>query len=143
MVGEILCTGPAGSLPELVKQCGFSTEAFLLVERLPQQVVPDDDDERQNLLYFAHLRAIQQEDIARYTSYTTGRIFDQESELRWEYDAASGTTSAVYLGKPCTLAGLKEDEKDKEELASLKPAANNPKYYYLFGTSLAEQDLEQ
>jgi len=131
----MLCTGPVHALPELVKQCNFAPEAFLLLEKLPQRVVRDN--ERQDLLSFARLRDIQQLDSAAYTS---GRIFDQERELRWEYDITSGTTSAVYLGKPCTLTHLKKDEED---LARLEPAANNPKHYYLFGKLLAEHDLAQ
>lgn len=138
MVEDILYTGQTHSLPELINQCGFSSEAFLLVEKLPQQVVLDDE-ERQDLLYFAHLNDLQQEDIARYTSYTSGRIFDQERELRWEHDTRDGKTNVVYFGKPCILSELTKDEK---ELARLKPAGNK-KYYYLFGQILSNSDLEQ
>ncbi len=138
MVEDMLCTGPVHALPELVSQCDFSAEAFLLLERLPQRVVLDE--ERQNLLSFARLRDIEPEDFADYTASTSGRIFDQDSELRWEHDIASGTTSVVYLGKARTFTDLKQDE---EELARLKPADNNPRHYYLFGKSLAERDLEQ
>lgn len=138
MVNDILCTGQARSLPELINQCGFSTEAFLLVEKLPQQVV-SDDEERQNLLYFARLRDIRQEDINTYTAYTSGRVFDQEGELRWEHDISTGKTNVVYLGKPCTLAELAEKPENKEELARLKPADKN-KYYYLFGQILANTE---
>lgn len=138
MVDDILCTGQARSLPELINQCGFSTEAFLLVEKLPQRVV-FDDEERQNLLYFARLRDIRQEDIATYTAYTSGRVFDQEGELRWEHDISTGKTNAVYLGKPSTLTALQEKTEHKDELNRLKPA-DNKKYYYLFGQILANPE---
>jgi hypothetical protein len=134
VVNDILCTGQARSLPELINQCGFSTEAFLLVEKLPQSVV-SDGEERQNLLYFAHLRDIRQEDIATYTSYTSGRVFDQERELRWEHDISTGKTNVVYLGKPCILAGLTKDENEPG-----REPATNKKYYYLFGQILADPE---
>lgn len=137
MVDDILCTGQARSLPDLINQCGFSTEAFLLVEKLPQRVV-SDDEERQNLLYFARLRDIRQEDIATYTAYTSGRVFDQEGELRWEHDISTGKTNAVYLGKPCTLTGFTKDENEPG-----REPATNKKYYYLFGQILADSDLER
>ena len=141
MVDDVLYTGQAHALPELINQCGFSTEAFLLVEKLPQQVV-SDDEERQNLLYFARLRDLRQQDIATYTSYTSGRVFDQQGELRWEHDISTGKTNAVYLGKPSTLTALQEKTEHKDELNRLKPADKN-KYYYLFGQILADSDLER
>jgi len=123
---EILCTGTTHNIVDLVKQCNFPPEAFLLVERLPQQVV-NDDSERQALLRFARLR--DGVDIAPYTS---GRIFNKKFELRWEKDA--GTIKVIYLGEEREIAGL---TKQKEPL---KPAGDL-KHYYLFGERLDAADL--
>lgn len=126
MTQEILYTGTTQNIADLVKQCNFPQEAYLLVERLPQQVVNEPED-RQDLLRFARLS--DGIDIAPYTS---GRIFNPKFELRWEKDAE--TTRVVYLG----------EEREIPELTKHKGAlepAGKPKHYYLFGERLDADDL--
>ncbi len=142
MVEDILFTGSGLSLLELIKECDFPPTAYLLLEKLPQRVLREDErDERQNLIYFApfgDFKAIDEKiDIA---SYSSGRIFDEEGELRWEQDPQTGMTNAVYLGKARTFTKLTQV---KDELSKLKAVSNNPKHFYLFGQLLSEQDNEQ
>src|SRR5260221_13270951 len=121
MTQEILCSGTTRDIVGLVEQCNFPEEAFLLVERLPQQVV-NDKRERENLLRFARMG-----DGIDFASYTSGRIFNQHFELRWEKEEE--TTRVVYLGEEREIP---EFTKNKDTLQYLKPASN-PKYYHLFG----------
>jgi len=127
---EILCSGTTRDIVGLVEQCNFPAEAFLLVERLPQQVV-NDKRERENLLRFARVG-----DGIDFAPYTSGRIFNQHFELRWEKEAE--TTRVVYLGEEREIPEL---TKDKDTLQYLKPASN-PKYYHLFGERLDKATLE-
>jgi hypothetical protein len=120
MTQEMLCTGTTQNIAALIEQCAFPSDAFLLVERLPQQVV--SDEERQDLLRFARLG-----DGVDVSPYTSGRIFSATFELRWERDAE--TTNVVYLGEQRTIPGLRQHSETFEP-------QGKPKRYYLFGQRL-------
>ncbi len=129
MTQELLSIGPTENIDALVEHCvqqgAFPDDAFVLVERLPSKVVKTRQ-ERQELLRFARLRA-----KIKLAPYTSGRVFTETFELRWEQDA--GTTRVVYLGQPCQLPGL-----EKQATFDLK----SKRRYYLFGTLLGTDDLE-
>lgn len=123
---EIVCAGPVDDFTSFIADCRFPTEAFVLVERLPQQVVVGAE-ERQNLLRFARLS-----DGVNVTTYTSGRIFHADFELRWEKQ--EGKTQVVYLGT-------------EESKPSLEFVCNLPKpkerYYYLLGEALKPELLQR
>lgn len=125
MTQEMLCTGATQDVVALIKQCAFPADAFLLVEKLPRQVVRDE--ERQDLLRFARLG--DGVDVAQYTS---GRIFNKTFELRWEQEA--GATKVVYLGEERELPGLQWQKATFEPIGT-------PKHYYLYGQRLDARDL--
>lgn len=117
----------------LIVACEFKEEAYVLVEELPQYVI--ENKERQRLLRFARLG-----EIADLAGFTSGRVFDQQAELRWEKNA-DGRYRVVYLGAKHEIRGLKKDEKDQQELDSLE-RARELRYYYLFGEYLDADKLK-
>jgi hypothetical protein len=127
---DTLYSGPVDNIVMLIADCNFLQDAYVLVEELPQRVI--EKKERQSLLRFARISGGV--DLAQYTS---GRVFDQHAELRWEKDS-DGKYHVVYLG---TERELRELKKDEEELKKLKKH-EKPKYYYLFGEYLDAQKLE-
>ena len=142
MAEEILCTGSVHDLATLVAAFNFPPEAYVLVERLPQQVV--NDAERQNLLRFARLHDIDRpRDRIDIASYTSGRIFYRDFELRWEKDSSG--TNVVFLGTKEVYRGAQRDipelTPDEDTLKELVPQA--PRYYYLFGQLLDADEREQ
>src|SRR2546428_4726752 len=122
MTEEILCTGSVDDLAALVSAFNFSQVAYVLVERLPQQVV--NDAEKKKLLRFARLRDIDRPgDRIDIASSTSGRIFDEDFELRWEQ--VSGKTQVVFLGTKEVYEGaqraipeLTQDEEAFQNLTS-------------------------
>jgi hypothetical protein len=128
---EILCVSSMNTITELLAASDFPQDAFVLVECFPQQVVVDAR-ERQHLLRFARLS-----DGIDVTRYTSGRIFYQDFELRWERDI-NGNYRVVYLGTERKIQGLQRDEKELEKLERRE----EPRYYYLFGEYLNTEKLK-
>ena len=121
------------NIATLIAECKFPQDAYVLVEMLPQHIVYKQG--RQSLLCFARLS--DGVDLAHYTS---GRVFDQDAELRWE-KIGEGKYCVVYLGTKREIRGLKNDEKNQQELNSLE-SAKEAKYYYLFGEYLEANKLK-
>src|SRR5260370_26468538 len=90
MAEEILYTGFVQDIAALVATFNFPPYAYVLVESMPQHVVK----ERQNLLRLVHLNSIP--DLTELTNFTSGRVFYEDFELRWE--RVSGKTQVVFLG---------------------------------------------
>lgn len=128
MTQEMLCAGTTRNIADYITRCGFPADAFLLLEKLPQQVV--SDDQRQDLLCFTRL-GDKDIDLA---SFTSGRVFSGAFELRWEQDA--GVARVVYLGEKRELPALEGRRDDTFSLADKKT-------YYLFGARLREADLDK
>jgi CRISPR-associated protein (TIGR03984 family) len=132
---EALYAGPVTvkDFPQLVKDCKFSDDAFVLVEQLPARVV--EPDEQKSLLRFESF-----DPDFPFANYTSGRVFDTQAELRWE--KRGETMQAVYLGanKPARDL-LKYGLHNKDELAVLKHAGERE--YVLFGERLRSDDLEK
>lgn len=120
--------------PQLVADCGFLSSAFILVERLPEQVIIRTT-ERQELLRFTHF-----DQDFRFTDYTSGRIFDEHAELRWEKQGK--TIQVVYLGPRVRTQTLPNHKlQESNELDKLKPAGE--KKYFLFGERLSSENLKK
>lgn len=127
-IKETLYTGPVTDIASLVEACNLPPESYVLVERQPKAI--DGERERPDLLRFARLR-----DGIRIASYTSGRVFNRDFELRWEQDAVTvGETSVVYIGVERELPGLTKSEW------TLQPE-NDERPYYLFGERL-DQDRQ-
>ncbi len=122
--------GKADDLDSLIKHSQFPSDALFLVELLPQEAVVKPA-ERQNLLRFAHFDP----EIA-FAQYTSGRIFHETFELRWE-QTDNGKIRVVYLGTTeGDLPGLHPVEGDLAR-------NEQPEYYYLFGIRVKEDDLKK
>lgn len=118
----------------LVADCGFPSTAFVLIERLPKQVITSAK-KRHNLLRFTHF------DLSiPFTDYTSGRIFDEQAELRWERQGSS--MQVVYLGsKWREQVLLNYSLQESHELDRLRPPYE--KMIFLFGERIAIEDLEK
>ena len=127
-IEEMLASGAIQDIAAFITACEFPPEAFVLVERLPQEVIANRQ-ERQDLLRFARLD--NGLDPGRYTS---GRVFHPDFELRWEREMHR--TRVVYLGQARKLPEL-QMIKLREEW---QPRQSN---YYLFGASLDAFRLAQ
>lgn len=131
---EVLYAGhvPASDFSQLVADCNFPSSAYILIERFPDQVITNTRD-RQNLLRFAHV-----DQNILFADYTSGRVFDEHAELRWEKQG--NTLQTVYLGSQDRVPVLlKYKLQESHELSTLKPAEE--KRYVLFGERLSSQDL--
>ncbi|MGI9061248.1 MAG: hypothetical protein ACR2H5_22025 [Ktedonobacteraceae bacterium] len=132
---ETLYSGTVTDIVALVKACDFPSNAYVLVERQPKTLVADDG--RQNLLRFAYLKDGIDEAGLNIASYTSGRVFHRDFELRWEQDAVTvGKTRVVYIGVDRTLP---ENLKPKAALHHEGVGRN----YYLFGELLSKDRLTE
>ncbi|MBE3558148.1 MAG: hypothetical protein IMW89_02860 [Ktedonobacteraceae bacterium] len=126
---EILCTGLVPDIPAFIGACRFPGASFVLIERLPQHVV-SDEQERGSLLQFDRLAR------ANLADSTSGRVFSQDFELRWQQDEQG--YRAIYLGARREIPLLEEDSMT---LTDLK-VRDQPRDYYLFGEYLDENKLK-
>ncbi len=133
---EVLYAGSitVGDFSRLVADCGFSSTAFVLIERLPERVITSTR-ERHDLLRFTYFdRSIP------FTDYTSGRIFDEQAELRWEKQGNS--MQVVYLGsKGREQVLFRYRLKESPELGRLNPQGE--KKFFLFGERIAPEDVEK
>jgi hypothetical protein len=126
--------------PTLIANCHFSADARVLAEQLPGYVI-DPISERRDLLRFIRFEPDKPEQISSLASYTSGRIFQKDAELRWEKQGAM--MRIVYLGAEEYISmphayGLQENQ----ELSKLTPQKES-KYYYLFGERLKKGDVSK
>src|SRR5260370_14792877 len=131
---EVLYTGQVtvNDFPQLVADCKFASSAFILCERLPESVIKIS--ERQDLLRFMHF-----DPGTRFIDYTSGRIFDERAELRWEKQR--NMMWVVYLGsKERVQTLLNYKLKKSDVLDQLRPDVE--KKYCLFGERIAPEGLK-
>jgi hypothetical protein len=134
---DVLYTGEVtvDNFQQLVTDCGFPPDAFVLVEQLPERVIRPA--ERKDLLRFTRL---EQDKASSFTNYTTGRIFNEHAELRWERQG--NMMLVVYLGsKTRRQVLLNYNLRESKELSKLKQAGE--RQYFLFGERLSSQDVEK
>lgn len=129
---EIFSTGAVRNIGAFIAACAFPPEAFVLVERLPRQVITDPA-ERQDLLRFARLR-----DGLDLSIYTSGRVFAQNFELRWEQESPG--TRIVYVGQAREFPELPPGKRLDEWQPGIQICERN---YYLFGEYLDKNTLQQ
>jgi len=129
MAQELLVTGTvlAEDFAAFVSTCAApsASHTLMLVENQPRCVIPPQ--ERQNLLQFAVF-----DPAFDFTSYTSGRIFHAQGELRWQRRLAH--MHIVFTGAQAYRPGL----QDAEETA-LDNCEKVPKTYFLFGKRLDDQ----
>lgn len=128
---EILTTGEVQDIAAFIAACAFPPEAFVLAERFPQQVIKPE--EQRNLLRFARL-----ENNVDLGLFSSGRIFHEQFELRWERETQ--TTHIVYLGQPRELPGLPPGQPLTVRQPGLQAHETT---YYLFGEELDAGRLAQ
>lgn len=133
---EVLSTGQVSDLTAFLVSCAFPPESFVLVEQIPGHVFANPR-EGEGLLRFVRLS-----DAVDLNMFTSGRVFHQDFELRWERESVgTQTVRVVYLGKAEALpTELSPDQKLDQWRAGLEPRSRR---YYLFGTLLSTQQVQQ
>jgi hypothetical protein len=134
---EVLCTGivSVDKMQQIVTHCHFGQDALFLAEQLPNYVITGAE-ERKNLLRFTYFKS-----SPSCSEYTSGRIFQEDRELRWEMQGKR--MRVVYVGQADESTDLQEYGLRKSaEFDSLIKSAK-PKYYYLFGERLRPGDLKK
>ena len=133
---EVLYAGPVviNDFLQFITDCEFVSSAFVLCEQLPKHVITGRK-EQQNLLLFTHF-----DPAICFKDYTSGRIFDEYAELRWEQQ--ENTMQVVYLGSKDRVQTLLNYKlQPSKALNKLKPGIE--KKYFLFGERIAPEDLEK
>jgi hypothetical protein len=135
-MAEILHAGVVARIAPLVATLTKPAGTFLLLEQQPRQVVQRDD--QQELLHFG-----QFDTNVNLEGYTSGRIFCDNFELRWE--PRDTGTYVVYTGAEHYKPQLAETSTPnlKTHTLDLSPYAIRSTSYYLFGKRLAEKQIER
>lgn len=130
MAQEICLAGTVSSIDALIQTYRIpdTQPVLMLLEQQPQQIVKPE--ERQQLLHFATF-----ERAFGWNSYTSGRVFHQDGELRWEKQADG--FQVVYTGH----AQYSPELKNTANL-ELAHCAVNERRYYLFGKRLGDKQAE-
>jgi len=134
-MGEVLYTGliSTDKIRQIVTHCQFGQDALFLAEQLPTHVITRAE-ERQNLLRFTYFKS-----SPPCSEYTSGRIFQEDRELRWEMQGER--MRVVYVGQADEGTDLQEYRLQKSTEFDLLIKSAEPKYYYLFGERLRPGDL--
>jgi hypothetical protein len=131
---EIVYTGlvTAEKMKQVIAHCHFTQDAVFMAEQLPTHLI--NKEERLALLQFIHFKS----DLS-CAEYTTGRIFQEDRELRWEKQGEK--LRVVYVGAAENEAELRDDRLHPNTvLSTLKKKST---YYYLFGERLRKNDLDK
>lgn len=134
-----LYASSTGDLAALLGGCAFPDNAFFLAENLPAHAVTDRQA-RQDLLYFTRVRDVKKRNID-IGSYTSGRIFCPEFELRWQHRRDTGGTQLVYTGPEAAWPDLLKPYLDNPLDAKESFSHYQPRHYYLFGEALQQARL--
>lgn len=141
-MAEKLYTGRVAinNFPRLIADCHFPQDALVLAEQFPDYVI-DVTNKPRDLLRFIYFEPDKPEQVNSLANYTSGRIFQENAELRWEKQG--DMMRIVYLGSEEYISawhdyGLQENQ-ELYKLAPQQPL----KYYYLFGERLKTEDLEK
>lgn len=130
MVKEICLAGTTPNIATLLKEYRIpdTLPVLMLLEQQPQHII--EPEQQQDLLYFAHFKR-----SFDWDKYTSGRIFHQDGELRWEKQAS--TFHVIYTGQTQYSPELKDTASLLLDSCSVKT-----KRYYLFGKRLNSKELD-
>lgn len=128
MARELLLAGKVNDITPLLKRFRIPSDTLMLLESQPQHIT--EAQTRQELLLFARF-----EPDTDFTRYTSGRVFHQHGELRWEKQQKS--TQIVYTG-----VEQHKPEIDIRQTIQLEGCERITREYYLFGKRLKDQELE-
>lgn len=130
---ECLYTGQvaAAEMPRIVVACHFAPEARFLAEQLPNRFISSTQEGRDLLCFTCFAEPLAH----ACTRYTSGRIFQEDRELRWEQQGQR--LHVVYLG-PEDEGILADALQPRDALTTL---TKKTAYYYLFGERLKPEDL--
>jgi hypothetical protein len=140
---EVLYTGQLTglALKKLINDCTFQKGAYFLGEQLPIKMVSDDD--KQNLMCFTRYTRpdpSQLDSSIPFDNYTTGRVFQEDRELRWEREG--NQFRVVYLGSELDIKELEKHgcQKYPDFTKRLSEGGFKKKEqtYFLFGKFLKE-----
>jgi hypothetical protein len=112
-------------------------DALALVELFPVQVIKPRA--RQDLLLFEQFSS-----GIHFAKFTSGRIFTEQLELRWERRGQK--MHVVYLGKSEYASVLKDYRLEDSAKVKVIPddlKRRSNKFYYLFGERLSPEDRER
>lgn len=119
----------------------FPDDTWVLAECIPAQV-SRTREERQKLLLFdwfpPGIYKISLEEL--FEKYTSGRIFNQQLELRWEQQGRD--TRVVYLGTKMYEAILRDYKLEEREEVLKRLSIQPPKSFFLFGQRLRPGDVQ-
>ncbi len=132
---EIVYTGlvTAEGLEQVVAHCHFAQDARFLAEQLPMRVINNRQEQR-DLLQFIYFNG-----ELSCAEYTSGRVFQEDRELRWE--KLGEKIRVVYIGAAENEAELRDDRLHTNE--ALSTLIKKTTYYYLFGERLRKGDLDK
>ena len=138
-MAEIAYSGrvPADRMQQVVAHCHFAQgEALFMAEQIPAHFITSKQ-ERESLLQFTHFNS----DLS-CTEYTSGRIFQEDRELRWEKQG-NDTLRVVYIGPAENEGELRDDQLQSYASFNELKKQSEPTYYYLFGERLRHKDSNQ
>ncbi len=141
-MADMVYTGRIDDIDALVASYKFSPQAYVLVEQYPKHIVTGTQ-ERQNLLLFIHLKELGSDPYKNIhlNSYTSGRVFDQHAEIRWERMTQAQQQErkfqVVFVGPEHEQLHLKKDSEQSEKLGEPRNT-----HYYLFGVRLDTDDID-
>jgi hypothetical protein len=146
LMADMVYTSSNNDIDALVAACQFSPDAYVLVEQFPDHVVTGSQ-KRQNLLLFICLKDLKTERYQniRLNDYTSGRVFDEDAEIRWERteqaEQQDGTFHVVYVGPEREQSPIKQDDSE-DKMPGEKLGEPHDTYYYLFGELLDTDDIK-
>lgn len=138
-MAEIAYSGrvSAARMQQVVAHCHFAQgDALFMAEQLPTHFITSKQ-ERENLLQFTHFNS-----ELSCAAYTSGRIFQEDRELRWEKQG-NDTLRVVYIGPDENEGELRDDQLQRYAAFNALKKQSEPTYYYLFGERLRHKDSNQ
>ena len=91
---------PADQMPRIVAACAFTQDAFFLAEDIPHHLITSSQEGRDLL----HIAVFEEKLAYTCATLSSGRIFQEDRELRWENRVRSSrsSTSDPRTKKACS-----------------------------------------
>lgn len=134
MSAEIVCSKLLSKtdLATLLAGCTFLREGTFLGEMVPAHTV--HPEERDALVRFVRFDTTQP--YERYVQYTSGHIFHDDFELRWQLE--QDKVRVIYIGRARSIPFLGNESK-----LPLEKYTEQQHSYYLFGERLRDEQLKK